>query len=115
MLGFATVFVVLGAIRTVGAASATGGGGVLLLGMYAAGLGMPFLLAAVFTDALAVRLRAIGRYGRMLQVLAAVVMVLMGVAMVTGRLSTFSYWLLEAFPALAAFGQHVSAIENVRS
>lgn len=95
---------VLGAILTVGAASATVGGGVLLLAVYAAGLGVPFLLAAVFTDALAERLRAIGRYGRMLQALAGFVMVLMGVAMITGRLSTFSYWLLEAFPVLATIG-----------
>ena len=95
---------ILGAILTVGAASATVGGGVLLLAVYAAGLGVPFLLAAMFTDALAGRLRAVGRYGRMLQVLAGIVMVLMGVAMITGRLSTFSYWLLDAVPAPAAIG-----------
>ena len=95
---------VLGAILTVGAASATVGGGVALLAVYAAGLALPFLMAATFTGALAGRLKAIGRYGRMLQVLAGVVMVLMGVAMITGRLSTFSYWLLEAFPALAVIG-----------
>ncbi|HEY9568569.1 MAG TPA: cytochrome c biogenesis protein CcdA [Thalassobaculum sp.] len=95
---------VLGAILTVGAASATVGGGVALLAVYAAGLGVPFLLAATFTGALAGRLRAIGRYGRMLQVLAGAVMVLMGVSMISGHLTVFSYWLLEAFPALATIG-----------
>ena len=33
-----------------------------------------------------------------------IVMVLMGVAMVTGRLSALSYWLLEAFPAFSRIG-----------
>jgi cytochrome c-type biogenesis protein len=31
-------------------------------------------------------------------------MVLMGLAMVTGQLSGFSYWLLEVFPALGRIG-----------
>ncbi|MEQ8393707.1 cytochrome c biogenesis protein CcdA [Thalassobaculum sp.] len=111
MLGLAFAFgwtpcigPVLGAILTVGAASATVGGGVLLLAVYAAGLGVPFLLAAVFTDALAARLRSIGRAGRVLQVGAGGVMVLMGVAMITGQLGALSYWLLDAFPILARIG-----------
>jgi len=32
------------------------------------------------------------------------VMILMGVAMITGRLSEFAYWLLETFPALGYIG-----------
>ena len=31
-------------------------------------------------------------------------MVLMGLAMILGRLSAFSYWLLETFPYLAGIG-----------
>jgi cytochrome c-type biogenesis protein len=31
-------------------------------------------------------------------------MVLMGVAMVTGRLTAFSYWLLETFPVFQTIG-----------
>ena len=31
-------------------------------------------------------------------------MVVMGVAIMTGELTTFSYWLLETFPALAKIG-----------
>jgi cytochrome c-type biogenesis protein len=31
-------------------------------------------------------------------------MVLMGLAMITGELSAFSYWLLETFPSLATIG-----------
>jgi cytochrome c-type biogenesis protein len=42
--------------------------------------------------------------GRSLQTVAAVVMVVMGVAIMSGELTTFSYWLLETFPALAKIG-----------
>ena len=35
---------------------------------------------------------------------AGATMVLMGVAMITGQLSAFSFWLLENFPVLARIG-----------
>lgn len=95
---------ILGAILTVGAASATVSGGVALLAIYSFGLGVPFLLAALFTDALTARLRTIGRLGRVLQLFSGAIMVLMGVAMITGQLSAFSYWLLDTIPALADIG-----------
>jgi cytochrome c-type biogenesis protein len=95
---------ILGAILTVSAASATVSGGVALLAVYSLGLGVPFLLAALFTDGLMARLRAIGRIGRLLQLAAGAILILMGIAMMTGQLSTFSYWLLDTFPALANVG-----------
>lgn len=111
MLGLAFAFgwtpcigPVLGAVLTVSAASATVAGGVSLLGMYSLGLGVPFVLAALFTDSLVVRLKAIGRLGRVLQTLAGGLLVLMGIAMITGQLTAVAYWLLEAFPLLADIG-----------
>ncbi len=95
---------ILGAILTVGAASATVADGVLLLAIYSLGLGVPFLLAAMFTDALTAKLRAFGRIGRVLRILAGGIMVLMGVAMIPGQLSAFSFGLLENFPVLARIG-----------
>src|SRR3546814_12645122 len=52
---------ILGAILTVGAASATVAGGVALLALYSLGPGVPFPLAALFTDGLAAIGRAPGR------------------------------------------------------
>ena len=95
---------ILGAILTVSAASATVAHGVALLAVYSLGLGVPFLLAAAFTDVLLARLKSIGRAGRILQSLAGAIMILIGVAMITGQLSTFSYWLLDAFPMLSTIG-----------
>ncbi len=95
---------VLGTILTMSATRATLGQGVTLLGLYSLGLGLPFLAAALFTDALLRRLRVFRRLGRSLQLGAGVVVMLVGIAILTGTLSTFSYWLLDTFPALARVG-----------
>jgi cytochrome c-type biogenesis protein len=95
---------ILGAILTVSAASATVSKGVTLLAIYSLGLGIPFLIAAAFTDGLLARLKSIGRASRIFQLVAGGVMIVMGGAMVTGQLSTFSYWLLNTFPLLATIG-----------
>lgn len=95
---------ILGAVLTVSAASATVSGGMSLLGIYSLGLGVPFVLAALFTDSLVARLRAVGRLGRVLQLLAGGALVLMGIAMITGQLPAVAYWLLDVFPMLANVG-----------
>ena len=95
---------ILGAILTVSAGTATVGQGVALLAIYSLGLGVPFLVAALFTHGLAARFSGMRRTGRILQIVAGAVMILMGVAMITGRLSEFAYWLLETFPGLANIG-----------
>ena len=95
---------VLGAILTVSAVAASVSGGIVLLGVYSVGLGIPFLACAVFTGAFAKRLRNLGRIGRWLQIAAGVVMVLMGLAMITGQLTVFALWLLNTFPVFSTVG-----------
>jgi cytochrome c-type biogenesis protein len=95
---------VLGAILTVTAVSEVSVNGVSLLGMYAAGLGVPFLLAAAFTRALTKNLKLLRHLGRPLQVIGGIVLVLMGIAMVTGQLTAFAWWLLRTFPVFGRIG-----------
>jgi cytochrome c-type biogenesis protein len=95
---------VLGAILTTSAVSATVTQGVVLLSLYSLGLGLPFLAAALFTDSLISRLRVLRRLGRSLQLGSGAVVTAMGVAMLTGELTTFSYWLLDTFPILTRLG-----------
>lgn len=96
---------VLGGILTIAAVAETAPSGVLLLAVYAAGLGVPFLLSAMFIDVFVRRrLGKIARLGRMLQVGAGVVMSIFGVLMATGTMSAMSYWLLENLPLLAQIG-----------
>ena len=94
---------VLGAILTVSAAGTTASG-VGLLGAYALGLGVPFLVAALFLDRAARLLREARRLGQLLQFAGGLMLVALGVAMITGWLSAFSFWLIETFPAFRAVG-----------
>jgi cytochrome c-type biogenesis protein len=95
---------VLGAILTLSAVQTTVSGGIALLSFYAAGLGVPFVLSALFTRELVWRLRGLRRAGTALQIVAGLILVVMGIAMITGQLSAFAYWLLRTFPALGQIG-----------
>ena len=94
----------LGAILTTSAVSATVPQGIALLSFYSIGLGLPFLAAAIFTDSLMLRLRVFRRLGRTLQFGAGAIVAGMGVVMLTGEMTSFSYWLLDTFPILARLG-----------
>ena len=95
---------VLGGILTMTATSADVGRGVALLAIYSLGLGVPFLIAAAFTGAFLRHMKRIRKVSKPLQIAAGVIMVAMGVALITGYLSSVAFWLLEAFPGLAAIG-----------
>ena len=94
----------LGAILSIAATEASVERGTTLLAVYAIGLGIPFLLAAGFID------RAIGVMNRLkphmktIERAMGVLLVAVGVALLTGAFSAFSFWLLETFPALGALG-----------
>ncbi len=94
---------ILGGILAVSATS-TSGSGVGLLSAYSLGLGVPFLATALFIDRAAGVLGRLRGFGAALQIGGGVVMVVLGIAMVTGQLAVFSVWLLNAFPALGRIG-----------
>ena len=111
LLGFAFAFgwtpcigPVLGVILTMSASSADLATGTALLAVYSLGLGLPFLLAALFTDVLLERLRQLSRTGRQLQRVSGLLLAVVGVLMITGQLEAMAYWLLETFPALGRIG-----------
>lgn len=95
---------VLGSILAAAASSAGGSGGMALLTIYSLGLGLPFVLAALFSSGLAARLGKFRRAGMVLQLIAGGVMVAMGIAMITGHLTDVAVWFLESFPMLGRIG-----------
>ena len=95
---------VLGVILTMSASTANLGEGTAMIAVYSLGLGLPFLLAALFTGRLLQRMRSLGRAGRTLQRVAGGLLVVMGVLMVSGQLEALAYWLIETFPGLASIG-----------
>lgn len=95
---------VLGAILTVSASGTGGAHGIALLAVYSLGLGVPFVVAAMFLSGFTARMAGLRRAGRILQVTAGLVMIAMGVAMITGHLTDLAIFFLEAFPALGRIG-----------
>jgi cytochrome c-type biogenesis protein len=95
---------VLGAILSLAAQAGSTGRGMLLMAAYAAGLGLPFLLTALFLGR-AVRLMVRFRpYLPTVERVMGVLLVGVGLLMLTGGFADFSFWLLDTFPALARIG-----------
>lgn len=94
---------VLGAVLAV-TATAPNAHGAMLLAAYAAGLGVPFLLAAFHLPFLLGRLRRQSRAGRIVQIGAGGVMVAMGIALKTENLTLVAGWIIQAAPGLVQLG-----------
>ena len=94
----------LGAILSLAANEASVSRGTLLLGVYAAGLGIPFLLAAVFLSRATGLMNRIKPHMRLIEKAMGLLLVAVGVALVSGAFTSFSFWLLETFPALGQLG-----------
>ena len=95
---------ILAAILSVAAAEDTVVKGAGLLAVYSAGLGLPFLLAAFMVEQFSSLLNRMKRHLAKIERGIGVLMVLTGVAFLTGTISNASIWLLETFPALQNFG-----------
>lgn len=94
----------LGAILSLAATEESVAKGTLLLGVYAAGLGIPFLLAAMFMSRAMGVMNRLKRHMGVIEKSMGALLILVGLAMVTGAFTSFSYWLLEQFPALSLLG-----------
>ena len=94
----------LGAILSLAASEASVAKGTLLLGVYAAGLGIPFLLAALFVQRSTKLMARLKRHMGMIEKGMGALLIIVGVAMLTGAFTMFSWWLLETFPALSQWG-----------
>jgi cytochrome c-type biogenesis protein len=90
----------LGAILSIAAQEGNLTKGSLLLAVYALGLGLPFLLAAIFVERSLSLMQRIKRHMKLIERLMGVLLVVVGLALVTGAFTDFSWWLLEAFDAL---------------
>ncbi len=94
----------LGAILSLAASEASVARGTVLLGVYAAGLGIPFLLAAMFMTRAMGLMNRIKKHMRKIELAMGALLVIVGIALVTGAFTSFAFWLLETFPGLALLG-----------
>ncbi len=95
---------ILAAILAVAGSQATVISGAALLAAYSAGLGLPFVAAAVAMGAFTAFFRGFKRHFGIVEKVAGALLVLTGVAFLSGGMQTMSYWLIETFPALTRLG-----------
>ena len=95
---------VLGAILAVAASESTVAMGAGLLAVYSLGLGIPFILAALAIKPFIALLARYRRHLGKVEKAMGGLLVLTGVAFLTGAINQAAYWLLEAFPALGTLG-----------
>lgn len=95
---------VLGVILGLAAGQETAGQGALLLATYSAGLGIPFLVAALFVGPFLYWLGAFKRHLGTVEKAMGLALVATGILFLTGGMQRMSYWLLETFPVLGTIG-----------
>jgi cytochrome c-type biogenesis protein len=95
---------VLGAILAVAASESTVAMGAGLLAVYSLGLGIPFILAALAIKPFIALLARYRRHLGKIEKAMGGLLVLTGIAFLTGAINQAAYWLLEAFPMLGTLG-----------
>lgn len=95
---------ILAVILSAAAASEEAGQGAFMLAVYSAGLGIPFLLAALFIGPFMEFLKSFKKHLGKVEKGMGVMLVVTGVVFITGFMQTFNSWMLEAFPILETIG-----------
>ena len=94
----------LGAILSLAASNGSIVKGTVLLAFYAMGLGIPFLLFAIFINRLEGFLKFFKQYFKIIERIMGLLLWTVGLLMLTGGFSSISFWLLETFPVLSILG-----------
>lgn len=95
---------VLAAILAVAGSETSVARGASLLAVYSAGLGIPFVLAALAMRPFVGFLKRMRSRSSHIEKVMGVLLILTGIGFLGGWVQTASFWLLETFPGLAQLG-----------
>ena len=95
---------VLAAILFVAGSEGTAARGAVLLATYSLGIGIPFILAALFASRFLAWAARFRRHMHKVEMAMGALLVITGVLFITGQMATLSYWLLETFPVFQSIG-----------
>jgi len=95
---------VLGAILSLAAQEGSVMRGLSLMGFYAIGLGVPFLLAAIYINKFMSLMTRFKSHMGTVEKVMGILLIIVGILLITGGFASISFWLLETFPILSVFG-----------
>lgn len=95
---------ILGSVLSVAASSETVSTGIILLMIYSAGLGIPFLLAAYGIGGFLKFLSKIRKYIRSIEIFTGLLLILFGFLILTNRIQEIAFFFIKYFPILSQIG-----------
>jgi len=95
---------ILGSVLSIAASSETVTTGIILLMIYSAGLGIPFLLAAYGIGGFLKFLSKIRKYIRTIEIFTGLLLILFGFLILTNRIQEIAFFFIKYFPILSQIG-----------
>ena len=95
---------ILGSIITLAALEENIGKGMLLLSFYSLGLAIPFIISGVLIDKFLLFSKSFRKYMSTITKIAAIILLLTGIAILTGQLQILGFFILDYFPAFENIG-----------
>jgi cytochrome c-type biogenesis protein len=95
---------ILGGILAYASTRETVGQGMVLLGAYSAGLGLPFIVAGLSIDAFFRVTSRFKRHFRAIEIASGALLIVVGILIFTNQLSVISGWMMKQFPWMSEIG-----------
>ena len=95
---------ILGSVLSIAASSETVSTGIILLMVYSAGLGIPFLLAAYGIGSFLKFLSKIRKYIRTIEIFTGLLLIFFGFLILTNRIQEIAFFFIKYFPILSQIG-----------
>ena len=95
---------ILGSILALAAIEENIGKGILLLSFYSLGLAIPFIISGVLIDKFLFFSKSFRKYISTITKIGGAILLLTGIAILTGQLQVLGYFILEYFPSLGNIG-----------
>ena len=95
---------ILGSVLVMAATEENINKGMLLLSFYSLGLAIPFIISGVLIDKFLFFSKSFRKYMSIVSKVGGVILLLTGIAIITGQLQVFGFFLLELFPFLNNIG-----------
>ena len=95
---------ILGSILTIAAIEESSSKSILLLSSYSLGLAIPFIISGILIDKFVIFSKKLKKYLNIINIAGGVILLLTGIAIITGQLQRLGFFILEYFPALSNIG-----------
>ena len=95
---------ILGSILALAAIEESLSKSILLLTFYSLGLAIPFIISGVLIDKFLLFSKGFKKYALTITKVGGVILLLTGIAILTGQLQVLGFFILEYFPSLQNFG-----------